>query len=58
MLREGVVDELFLTLAPRLTGGGEGPSASSGAELASPAASRLLWLLEREGSLYLRYGLR
>jgi riboflavin-specific deaminase-like protein len=58
LLHENVVDELFLTLAPKLAGGGRGPTISSGAELAEPAALRLQWLLEREESLYLRYSLR
>ncbi|MDQ6746075.1 MAG: dihydrofolate reductase family protein [Actinomycetota bacterium] len=57
MLREGVVDELFLTLAPKLAGGGPGPSATSGAELPTPAATTLRWVLERRDSLYLRIGL-
>lgn len=57
LVREGVVDELFLTLAAKLTGGGRGPSISSGPELPNPAPLRLIWALERAGSLYLRYGL-
>jgi riboflavin-specific deaminase-like protein len=55
LLHEGVVDELFLTLAPKLTGGGQGPAITSGPELAEPAALTLAWALERAGSLYLRY---
>jgi len=55
LLAEGVVDELFLTLAPKLTGGGRGPTITSGPELAEPANLELMWLLERAGSLYLRY---
>jgi riboflavin biosynthesis pyrimidine reductase len=57
LLREGMVDELFLTVAPKLTGGGHGPTISSGPELPEPAALRLEWVLERNGSLYLRYRL-
>ncbi|MGZ4173381.1 MAG: dihydrofolate reductase family protein [Solirubrobacteraceae bacterium] len=57
LVREGVVDELFLTLAAKLTGGGRGPTISSGPELPEPAPLRLIWALERAGSLYLRYGL-
>ena len=56
LIREGVVDELFLTIAPKLTGGGRGPTISSGPELQAPAALGLEWALERHGSLYLRYG--
>ncbi len=55
LTRECVVDELFLTVAPKLTGGGRGPSISSGPELPEPVALRLQWVLERHGSLFLRY---
>jgi riboflavin biosynthesis pyrimidine reductase len=57
LLREGLVDELFLTLAPKLTGGGHGPPISSGDELPGLAPMKLRWLLERNDSLYLRYEL-
>jgi riboflavin-specific deaminase-like protein len=57
LLQEGVVDELFLTLAPLLTGGDMGPTITSGPELADTQKLRLGWLLERNGSLYVRYGL-
>jgi riboflavin biosynthesis pyrimidine reductase len=55
LVREGVVDELFLTLSPKLAGGGRGPTITSGPELTDPPGIRLQWLLERHGSLYLRY---
>ena len=55
MLEEHVVDELFLTIAPKLAGGGRGPTISYGSELAHPDEVRLGWLLERRESLYLRY---
>jgi riboflavin-specific deaminase-like protein len=55
LLSEGVVDELFLTLAPKLAGGDSGPSLTSGPPLAQLAPLRVLWLLERADSLYLRY---
>ncbi len=58
LVHEGLVDELFLTVAPKLAGGGHGPPISVGPELADPADSRLIWLLERHGSLYHRYSLR
>jgi riboflavin biosynthesis pyrimidine reductase len=57
LLAERLVDELFLTLAPKLTGGGHGPPVSSGDELAEPGSMKLRWLLERNDSLYLRYAL-
>lgn len=58
LLHEGLVDEVFLTLAPQLAGGGTGPTMSSGPALADPATLELVWALERAGSLYLRYAVR
>ena len=58
LLHERLVDELFLTLAPQLAGGGDGPTMSSGPPLAVPDALELVWALERAGSLYLRYAVR
>jgi 5-amino-6-(5-phosphoribosylamino)uracil reductase len=57
LVRERLVDELWLTLAPKLTGGGTGPSITTGAELPEPLALDLIWALERERALFLRYGL-
>jgi riboflavin biosynthesis pyrimidine reductase len=57
LLGEHVTDELFLTLAPKLAGGGAGVPITSGPELPEPQAMRIRWLLERNGSLYLRYSL-
>lgn len=57
LVTEGVVDELFLTIAPKLAGGGRGPTIASGPELAELDVMRLVWALEREASLYLRYRL-
>ena len=57
LLHEHLVDELFLTVAPKLAGGGTGPTISSGAELPEPRPLQLTWLLERHESLYLRYQL-
>ena len=54
LLAEGLVDELFLTLAPVLTGG-SGPSISRGLELPLPLNLELAWLLERNNYLFLRY---
>jgi riboflavin-specific deaminase-like protein len=58
LLQEGLVDELFLTLAPKLAGGGVSPTISNGPELPELAELELLWALEHAGSLYLRYSVR
>lgn len=58
LLHEGLVDEVFMTLAPQLAGGGTGPTMSSGPALSAPAKLELAWALERAGSLYLRYAVR
>ena len=50
------IDELFLTFAGKLAGGA-GPAIVSGLSLPDPLAVSLLWLLEQDGSLFLRYGL-
>jgi len=55
MLREGVIDELFLTVAAKLAGGGTSPTIASGPELQPARTLRLKWLLERSGSLFIRY---
>jgi riboflavin biosynthesis pyrimidine reductase len=55
LLTEGVADELFLTLAPKLAGGGTGPTITAGPELPDVAELELKWLLERNRALYLRY---
>lgn len=55
LLHEELVDEMFLTVAPKLVGGGHGPAVTSGAALPEPRPVRPLWLLEHHGSLYLRY---
>ncbi len=58
LLADGLVDELFLTIAPKLAGGGEGSGITAGPEPGEPAAMAIRWLLERNGSLYLRYARR
>jgi riboflavin-specific deaminase-like protein len=52
----GLVDDLFLTIAPKLSGG-EGPHILEG-EMPDVADLELVWLLEREGELFARYGRR
>ena len=55
LLREGIVDELFLTVAPKLAGGGTSPTIAAGPALPAARELGLEWVLERRGSLYLRY---
>jgi riboflavin biosynthesis pyrimidine reductase len=57
LLAERLVDELFLTLAPKLAGGGAGMPLALGPEPDRLTDLRIHWLLERAGSLFLRYGL-
>ncbi|HUY59339.1 MAG TPA: dihydrofolate reductase family protein [Solirubrobacteraceae bacterium] len=58
LVRERLVDELFLTLAPRLVGGASGPSVLSDPAHPPPEAPvhvELAGVLERNGTLFLRY---
>jgi riboflavin-specific deaminase-like protein len=58
LLHEGLVDELFLTISPKLAGGGTGPTITSGPELPELLELDLRWALEHEGTLFLRYATR
>jgi riboflavin biosynthesis pyrimidine reductase len=49
----GLVDELFLTIAPKLVGG-EAPRILEGV-LPEAAELELAWLLEQDGELFARY---
>jgi riboflavin-specific deaminase-like protein len=49
----GMVDDLFLTIAPKLAGG-EAPRIVEG-ELPAVAELELAWLLEQDGELFARY---
>jgi 2,5-diamino-6-(ribosylamino)-4(3H)-pyrimidinone 5'-phosphate reductase len=51
--RDGLADELFLTIAPKLAGG-PGPHILEG-ELTQVVDLELAWLLEHEGELFARY---
>jgi riboflavin biosynthesis pyrimidine reductase len=53
MQADGLVDDLFLTIAPKLAGGGA-PRIVEGS-LAGVATMELAWLLEEDGELFARY---
>lgn len=53
MQADGLVDELFLTIAPKLSGG-EAPRIIEG-PLPEVAELELAWLLEEDGELFARY---
>jgi riboflavin biosynthesis pyrimidine reductase len=55
LLTAGCCDELFLTLAPLLVGG-TGLPITDPVGLAPLPELRLIWALEQDDSLYLRYG--
>lgn len=57
LLREQLVDELFVTLSPKLVGGGTGPTITTGAEFNEPLELSLSWLLARPPVLYARYAI-
>jgi riboflavin biosynthesis pyrimidine reductase len=54
LLRAGLVDELFLSLAPKLLGGADALTIVAGAALPEPLGLTPVWLLEHEGELFLR----
>jgi riboflavin-specific deaminase-like protein len=58
LLEAGVVDELFLTLSPMLTGEPDALRIVEGKGLPEPAQLALEWALRHEQELYLRYSVR
>lgn len=54
LLAADLVDELFLTFSSMLVGGAE-LGITTGPPLATPRTMRLVWILEHEGHLFLRY---
>jgi riboflavin-specific deaminase-like protein len=62
LLQAGLVDELFLSLAPKLTGGedvtGEALRIVAGVTFEQPLELELLGVLESESDLFLRYAVR
>ncbi len=55
LLAAGLVDELFLSLSPRLVGGAEEVTIVTGRPLLEPASAELVWLLEGEGDVFSRW---
>jgi riboflavin biosynthesis pyrimidine reductase len=55
LIGDRAIDELFVTFAGKLAGG-TGPAIVSGLTLPDPLVVSPLWLLEQDGSLFLRYG--
>ncbi|MDQ6836100.1 MAG: dihydrofolate reductase family protein, partial [Actinomycetota bacterium] len=55
LVREQALDELFLTVTAKLAGGGAAPAITSGPALPELAPAELAGVLERAGTLFLRY---
>ncbi|MGI8846511.1 MAG: dihydrofolate reductase family protein [Thermoleophilaceae bacterium] len=55
LLAQGLVDELFLSLAPKLASGPSPLTIARGEALPDPGDMTLAWALESEGHLFLRY---
>lgn len=58
LVADGLADELFLTFAPLLAGGGEAPTIVTGGQLATPAELELISVRRNGSYLFLRYRLR
>jgi riboflavin biosynthesis pyrimidine reductase len=57
LLADGLVDELFLTIVPVLTGEDAAPRIVEGGDLPEHARAERLWMLRAGEELYLRYAL-
>jgi riboflavin biosynthesis pyrimidine reductase len=55
LLGDGLIDELFVTLAPLLTGDDEAPNIVEGPRLPVPVGLALRWVLRHGDELFLRY---
>ena len=55
LLAAGLVDELFLSISPQVTGGTGAPTIVEGRPLMQPTQARLIWLYEAAGDLFGRW---
>jgi len=55
LLAAGLVDELFVTLAPMVTADDDAPRIVQGERLPSPATLALTWVLRHDEELFFRY---
>jgi 5-amino-6-(5-phosphoribosylamino)uracil reductase len=55
LLGAGALDELFLSLEPKLAAGEDAPNIVAGPALPDPVEMELVWVLEADGALFLRY---
>jgi 5-amino-6-(5-phosphoribosylamino)uracil reductase len=55
MLAAGLIDEFFLSLAPKFAGGGDEPTISTGPALPEPVNAELVWLCKAENALFARW---
>jgi riboflavin-specific deaminase-like protein len=55
LLVAGLVDELFLSLSPKLIGGADGLTIVAGRPMVEPAGAQLVWMCEAEGELFTRW---
>jgi 2,5-diamino-6-(ribosylamino)-4(3H)-pyrimidinone 5'-phosphate reductase len=58
LLRQGLADEFWLVIAPKLAGGADALTAVAGVPLAEPLPLELLRVLEEDSYLYVRYKVR
>jgi riboflavin-specific deaminase-like protein len=55
MLAAGLIDELFLSLTPKLSGGADALTIVAGRPLTEPRGAELVWLAEGAGDLFGRW---
>lgn len=55
LLAANLVDELFMSVSPKLVGGKDALTIVAGRPLLDPAEAELLWLLKGDGDLFSRW---